>query len=172
MRYEALSHAKQSLELKPKWWWRAYHSIGCAYHPFNKYSKAFFNFDKALAIEPTNKGVKAARHESKFKLWIEKRSEHLDERSSPQTTEQLLEKNNKNGLRVRPEMFKKMDKIVDLMDNSEGDVVRGHRYYDGMTAFRQDYEMAAKYFGKAAKQPPKKFMDLPKILVSLRLNVL
>ncbi len=69
-------------------------------------------------------------------------------------------------------MFKKMDKIVDLMDNSEGDVVRGHRYYDGMTAFRQDYEMAAKYFGKAAKQPPKKFMDLPKILVSLRLNVL
>jgi hypothetical protein len=41
-----------------------------------------------------------------------------------------------------------------------------------MAAFRQNYEMTAKYFGKAAKQPPKKFMDLPKILVSLRLNIL
>jgi hypothetical protein len=107
LRYEALSHAKQ----------RAYHSIGCAYHPLNKYSKAFFNFDRALAIEPTNKGIKAARHESKFKLGKEKRFEHLDERSSPQTTEQLLQKVNKNGLRVTPEMYKKMDKIVDLMDN-------------------------------------------------------
>jgi hypothetical protein len=75
--------------------------------------KSFLNFDRALAIEPTNKGVKAARHESKFKLGIEKRFEHLDERSSPQTIEQFLEKVNKNGLRVRPEIFNNMDKIVD-----------------------------------------------------------
>ncbi len=150
LRYKALSDAKQSLELSPLWW-RAYHRIGCAYHALHKFPKAIFNFNRALAIEPTKEEVKTARDESRYKLGIEQRFEHLDERYSPQTTEEHLKQVNKNGLILTPEMFKMMDKVVDLKDVSAGDVVRGHRHYHGMAGFKQDYEMSAKYFGKAAR---------------------
>jgi len=149
-RYKALSDAKQSLELSPLWW-RAYHLIGCAYHALNKFPKAIFNFDRALAIEPTKQEVKDARDESRFKLGIEQHFEHLDETHSPQTTEEHLKQVNKNGSKVTPEMFKMMDKIVDLEDITAGDVIRGHRHYHGMAGFKQDYEMSAKYFAKAAR---------------------
>ncbi len=149
-RYKALSDAKQSLELSPLWW-RAYHLIGCAYHALNKFPKAIFNFDRALAIEPTKQEVKDARDESRFKLGIEQHFEHLDETHSPQATEEHLKQVNKNGSKVTPEMFKMMDKIVDLEDITAGDVIRGHRHYHGMAGFKQDYEMSAKYFAKAAR---------------------
>ncbi|CAF4987576.1 unnamed protein product, partial [Rotaria sp. Silwood1] len=79
------------------------------------------------------------------------RREHLDPRLQPITMEEHLnEMKEKTG--IDPKIIRSGHQVCEKMFPPEADVVRGHKYEHGDIDVKQDYEQAAKYFAKAARQ--------------------
>jgi TPR repeat protein len=149
-RYQALQDAKQSRNLSPTWW-KGHFRVGNVYATLNEHEKAVNSFGRALALAPGNIEIQKALDESQSVIGRQARQEHLDPRSKPATvSETLNELNQKFG--IDPEQVRLSHSLLDRIDPSAADVVKGHKYEHGDTDVKQDYEQAATYFAKAAAQ--------------------
>jgi hypothetical protein len=53
---------------------------------------------------------------------------------------------------TNPEKILIAERLLREIDPSVADLAKGHRYEHGYIDFKQDYEVVAKYFAKAASQ--------------------
>ncbi|CAF3902214.1 unnamed protein product, partial [Adineta steineri] len=149
-RYRALQDAKQARNLWSTWW-KGHFRVGKVYATINEHEKAINSFERALALGPTNNDVQKALDNSRLIHSQQLRQEHLDPRLQPKTMdEQLSELQQKMG--VNPEHVRLGHSLIEEIDSSGTDVVKAHKYEHGDIDVKQDYEQAAKYFAKAARQ--------------------
>jgi TPR repeat protein len=149
-RYRALQDAKQSRNLN-RTWWKGHFRVGNVYAALNEHEKAINSFGRALALDPANTEIQKALDESQSILARKSRQEHLNPRTTPATmSETLNDMNQKFG--TDPQQVRLMHSLLDRIDPSAADVVRGHKYEHGDIDVNQDYEQAANYFAKAAGQ--------------------
>ncbi|CAF1028525.1 unnamed protein product [Adineta steineri] len=149
-RYRALQDAKQARNLWSTWW-KGHFRVGKVYATINEHEKAINSFERALALGPTNNDVQKALDNSRLIHSQQLRQEHLDPRLQPKTMdEQLSELQQKMG--VNPEHVRLGHSLIEEIDSSGADVVKAHKYEHGDIDVKQDYEQAAKYFAKAARQ--------------------
>ncbi|CAF3202221.1 unnamed protein product, partial [Rotaria sp. Silwood2] len=132
-RYRALQDAKQARILAPTWW------------------KTIVSFERALALDPSNSEIREALDDSRHVHGQQSRREHLDPRLQPITMEEHLNEM-KEKIGMDPQIIRSGHQVCEKMFPSEADVVRGHKYEHGDIDVKQDYEQAAKYFAKAARQ--------------------
>ena len=153
----ALNDAQMAADLNPKWY-KAYYRLGQIYKEFNNLVKSQENFKIALLLQPNDEELKNALAQVKYLYFEQLRSAHFDEQCAPRTTEEhfqrMIEKN------IEPiygnnksDFIERIDKIVEISkkeDPALADVWLAHEYRDGSKNFKQNYELAAKYYGKAA----------------------
>ncbi|CAF3779137.1 unnamed protein product [Rotaria socialis] len=149
-RYRALQDAKQARILRSTWW-KGHLRVGKVYTALNEHEKAINSFERALALAPTNDDIKKALDESHHILGRQQRQEHLDPESKPKSIlEQLNDKQQKFGL--NSEAVCKTYKLFREKNPSLADVEKGYKYEHGDNDVKQNYEEAARYFEKAARQ--------------------
>ncbi|CAF1182899.1 unnamed protein product [Adineta steineri] len=144
----ALKDAKQARKL---WvtWWKAHFRVGQVYAILDYHDKAINSFERALALDPTKIEIQKALDESRIIVHRNSRQEYLDPRANWKTIpENLNELKEKFGL--DPEMVRQNRSLLELIDPSAADVMKGHQFALGDIDVIQDYEQAAKYFAKAA----------------------
>ncbi|CAF1239156.1 unnamed protein product [Adineta steineri] len=144
----ALKDAKQARKL---WvtWWKAHFRVGQVYAILGYHDKAINSFERALALDPTKSETQKALDESRIIVHRNARQEYLDPRANWKTIpENLNELKEKFGL--DPEMVRQNRSLLELIDPSAADVMKGHQFVLGDIDVIQDYEQAAKYFAKAA----------------------
>ncbi|CAF4169035.1 unnamed protein product, partial [Rotaria sordida] len=149
-RYCALQDAKQARNLWPTWW-KGHLRVGKVYAALNDYEKAINSFERALALAPTNNEIRKALDESRQILGRHLRLEHLESKLSPRSIPEQLSKLQRN-LGLDPEEVRMIYRLLEEIDPSMSDVIKGHQYEHGDINVKQDYEQAAKYFAKAANQ--------------------
>ena len=149
-RYRALHDAKQARSLWPRSW-QGHFRVGKANAALNEHEKAISSLERALALDPVNKKIQDALHDSRQIQGLQMRHEHLDPRKKPRTMEELFQ-DMKQDLGTNPEHIRLAHRLLDQSDPVGADVVRGHKYFHGDIDVKQDYEQAAKYFAKAASQ--------------------
>ena len=149
-RYRALQDAKQARILWPTWW-KGHFRVGKVYATLNENDKAITSFERALALAPTNDEIKNALVDARQTHSRQLRQEHLDPRLQPITMdEHLNEMKTKFGF--DPQHIRFSHSLVESIDPVAADVVKGHKYEHGDVDIKQDYEQAARYFAKAARQ--------------------
>ncbi|CAF5022111.1 unnamed protein product, partial [Rotaria sp. Silwood1] len=147
-RYRALQDAKQARNLWSTWW-KGHYRVGKAHAAFDDHEKAVNSFERAFALDPTRKEIQEALDESRIILSRQSRQEYLDPKLYTKTIPELLkERQQKFG--TDPEMVRIFDSLIEEIDPSRADVLKGHKYELGDFNVKQDYEQAAKYFAKAA----------------------
>ncbi|XP_047141175.1 uncharacterized protein LOC105845503 [Hydra vulgaris] len=150
----AVADAKKTCFYQPVWF-KGYAQLGDIYHTINELQKAVKNYEKALAFSTNNDEVKNSLASLKVKLGEQYRQEHLIKLplSTEEQEDQFLMQfrkyfpNSKNLNTYYSEMknfFIKADPILK-------DVWTGHEYRDGSKNVKQNYEIAAKYYSKAAQ---------------------
>jgi TPR repeat protein len=114
-------------------------------------------YKKALAIDVGNKELKNSLAFVRSKKGQQDRKEHLDPKFQPLTTEEnneifskILKEN--QGVSIDTKEIEKLRKMMEELDPSKADVYLGHDYRDGSKKTKQSYEMAAKYYAKAAQK--------------------
>ncbi|CAF0807054.1 unnamed protein product [Didymodactylos carnosus] len=149
-RYRALRDSKQARMLWPTSW-KGHFRVGKAYAALNEHEKAINSFERALALDPSNRKIQEELSNSRQIQARQLRQEHLDPRLKPLTVpEQLNEMKEKIG--TDPQQVRLAHSLLDRVNPSGADVVKGHKYEHGDIDVKQDYEQAAKYFAKAASQ--------------------
>ncbi|CAF4113214.1 unnamed protein product [Rotaria sordida] len=149
-RYRALQDAKQARNLWPTWW-KGHLRVGKVYAVLNDHEKAINSFERALALAPTNNEIQKALYESRQILGRQLRLEHLESKLSPRSIPEQLNELQRN-LGLDPEEVRMTYRLLEEIDPSIADVIKGHQYEHGDIDVKQDYEQAAKYFAKAANQ--------------------
>jgi TPR repeat protein len=149
-RYCALRDAKQARNLWSTWW-KAHFCVGKVYATLNEHVKAINSLERALALDPANNKIQKALDESRKIHNQQLRQEHLNPKMSPRTIpEQLNELQQQMG--IDPQQVRLVQSLLEEVDPSEADVIKGHKYEHGDVDIKQDYEQAVKYFAKAASQ--------------------
>lgn len=148
-RYKALYDAKQAINLWPTWW-RAYYRAGCAYTALNKMEKAIDVLDRALALEPVNQDVQDARDYARMKLGQQDRSEHLDHRSIEVPDKGQGRLWDKSSFDVQSTVMGMLKDEGTGLGNIVQDLIEAENYRYGMNGYPVDYNLAAKYYEKAA----------------------
>ncbi|CAF0868108.1 unnamed protein product [Brachionus calyciflorus] len=156
--FKALVDVEQSINYNPKWF-KAYARLGQVYVEFNEIPKAIENFTKALVLDPSNEEIKTLLAETKYLDFEQSRLAHLDESTQPQTVEergqefmkQYENQFGRDNSKKSSEVFENIKEILIKGDKTLEDVFLGHEYRDGSKNHEQNYEMAAKYYSKAAK---------------------
>lgn len=123
----------------------------------NDLESSIENYKIALLIEPNDEELKNSLAEVKHMHFEQNRSSHLDEQCLPRTTEENTErmfekKVERIGLN-KAEWDKKVKFLTEKtkeLDPILADVWLAHEYRDGSKNVAQNYELAAKYYGKAA----------------------
>ena len=147
-RYLALQDAEHARDLRPTWS-KAHYRIGQAHVALGEYTKAVHSFDKALALDPTNAEMKNARDFALDKKHYYDRQDHLAPQNMPRTTrEQLDELSKKCGYSA--EHYKTFIEFIRKSDPGKDAVFTAHQYRDGDGNIKQDYELAARFYSKAA----------------------
>ena len=148
----ALDDAKEAIKLRPAWF-KGYFRAGSAYHTLRKYEKAVRQFDWALSLAPGNSEIQHARDDSRMKLGIDLRNEHLDPAqlkllsNTTEETRKMIEE--RLGKPVSKEMLGKAQSLMEKQIPGQADVYKGHKYRDG-TDVKQDDDTAVKLYTKAA----------------------
>ncbi len=114
-------------------------------------------YNKALAIDLGNEELKNSLAFVRYKKGEQDRLEHLDPNHNLLTSEekhehflhQLNLQNENQRVTIHLNEFRKH--LLEF-DSSKADVFLGHDYRDGSKSIKQNYEMAAKYYGKAAQK--------------------
>ncbi|CAF3999454.1 unnamed protein product [Rotaria sp. Silwood2] len=149
-RYHALRDAKQARMLSPTSW-QGHFRVGKAYSALSEHERAINSFERALALDPNNKKIQEALDDSRQVQCRQSRNEHLDPKCQPITIpEHLNEMKQKFG--TDPQQIRAVHKLLEKVDSSMANVIKGHKYEHGDIDIKQDYEQAAKYFAKAANQ--------------------
>jgi tetratricopeptide (TPR) repeat protein len=144
----AVKDAKQARKL---WltWWKAHFRVGQVYAVLDEHEKAINSFERAFALDPTKSEIQTALDESRIIVHRNSRQEYLDPRANwktiPENLNELKEK-----LGIDPEAIRKSRRLLEQIDPSAADVMKGHQFALGDIDVIQDYEQAAKYFAKAA----------------------
>jgi TPR repeat protein len=149
-RYHALRDAKQARMLSSTSW-QGHFRVGKAYAALSEHEKAMSSFQRALALDPTNKKIQEAMDESRQIQGRMSRYEHLDPRLKPTTMEEHLNEM-KEKVGTNPQQVRLIHTLLTKVDPSAADVVKGHKYEHSDIDVKQDYEQAAKYFAKAASK--------------------
>ncbi|CAF1518655.1 unnamed protein product [Adineta steineri] len=144
----ALKDAKQARKLWETWW-KAHFGVGKVYAILDYHDKAINSFERALALDPTKSEIQKALDESRIIVHRNSRQEYLDPQENwkiiPENLNELKEK-----FGLDPEIVRKDRSLLELIDPSAADVMKGHQFARGNIDVIQDYEQAAKYFAKAA----------------------
>ncbi|CAF3804048.1 unnamed protein product [Rotaria sordida] len=149
-RYRALQDAKQARNLWSTWW-KGHFRVGKVHAALDEHEKAVNSFERAFTLDPTRKEIQEAMDESRIMLNRQSQQEYLDPKLYTKTIPEILnEFQQKFG--TDPEMVRKYDSLIEEIDPSRADVLKGHRYELGDIDVKQDYEQAAKYFAKAASE--------------------
>ncbi|CAF4135221.1 unnamed protein product [Rotaria sordida] len=149
-RYHALRDAKQARMLSPTSW-QGHFRVGKAYSALSEHERAINSFERALALDSNNKKIQEALNASRQVQCRQSRNEHIDPRCQPITIpEHLNEMKQKFG--TDPQQVRAVHNLLEKMNLSTADVIKGHKYEHGDIDIKQDYEQAAKYFAKAANQ--------------------
>ncbi|CAF4762809.1 unnamed protein product, partial [Rotaria sp. Silwood2] len=117
----------------------------------DEHEKAVNSFERALALDSTRKEIQQALDESRIILSRQSQQEYLDPKLYTKTIPELL-KELQQKFGTDPEKVCKYHSLIEKIDPSRADVVRGHKYELGDIDVKQDYEQAAKHFAKAASQ--------------------
>ncbi|CAF1308891.1 unnamed protein product [Adineta ricciae] len=144
----ALKDAKQARKL---WytWWKAHFRVGLIYAVLEDHEKAINSFERALALDPSRNEIQQPLAESRIIVHRNSRQEYTDLQADWKPIhERLNELKEKYG--IDPEQRRQFDNLRALLDPSEADVLKGHKFSLGDIDVIQDYEQAAKYFAKAA----------------------
>ena len=118
-----------------------------------KQSEKFYKL--ALAIDFDNKEFKNSLAMVRSKLGQQQRKEHLDIKHVPLTTEENNEfifktLQESQGISLDKNTLEEWKRMIENDDPTKKDVFLAHEYRDGSNKLKQSYEMAAKYYGKAA----------------------
>uniref|UniRef100_A0A914YSU1 DZIP3-like HEPN domain-containing protein n=1 Tax=Panagrolaimus superbus TaxID=310955 RepID=A0A914YSU1_9BILA len=138
--------AEWAVQLWPCWW-RGYYRLGRAQAAREQWSKAEDSLNKALALN-SNKEVFHELSIVRTKKGISSRQEHLNPAQQPKSQEEDIEEVC-SRLGISKEQSKKLMKVV-MSSPKYGNIIRGHKYRDGIGGVEQDYAKAALYYGKAA----------------------
>ncbi len=153
----ALNDAEMASELNPKWY-KAFYRLGQIYNELNDLEKSQEYLKIALLIKPIDEEVKNLYAEVKYLYFEQLRMAHIDEQCAPRTTEE-------NDLRIYEKKIEQIGldnrskwnetsnfcmKKAKKEDPVLADVWLAHEYRDGSKNVVQNYELAAKYYGKAA----------------------
>ena len=149
-RYRALQDAKQARILWSTWW-KAHFRVGKIYVAMNENEKAIRSFERALALAPSNNEVQDALSSARQVHGQQTRKEHLDPRLQPRTMDEGL-KELQEKLGLDPQKVRMTHRSLEKSYPAGADVVKGHKYEHGDVDTKQDYEQAARYFAKAARQ--------------------
>lgn len=155
--YKALIDAEQSINFNPKWF-KPYARLAQVYVELNEREKAIENFTKALVLNPSSMEIKSMLANSKYLNFEQNRYSHFDKNTQPKTTEErfeeILQKQSIHfGMNDSKKLIENLDdlkKIAIELDKSLEDVYLAHEYRDGSLNCKQDYQMAAKLYSKAA----------------------
>lgn len=148
----ARKDAKNSKNLNPDWY-KAYLRLGRAYEALNKLDDAIKAFHKALILEPNNEELKIAHANATRNKGIQDRYEHLDSGMNGISSEQALQDFQvRTGKNMKLEDLDKLSKFTKSLNPVLEDVWKGHQYRDGDNGVKQDYAMAAKYYGLAVNK--------------------
>ncbi|RNA15295.1 Sel1 domain repeat-containing [Brachionus plicatilis] len=153
-----LVDAQQSIAFSPNWF-KPYARLAQIYVEFNEIPKAIENYNKALILNPSNEEVKKLLANTKYLEFEQNRYAHLDDAAQPKTSEEHfdehIQKVNKyigeKNTEIIRENFDKFKKMAIEDDKNLKDVFLAHEYRDGSLKCKQNYDMAAKLYGKAAK---------------------
>ena len=149
-RYRALQDAKEARNICSTWW-KGHFRVGKVYAALNEHVKAIRSFERALALAPTNNDIQKALGESRDILSRQQRHDHLDPRLTPKTMPEHL-KQLQQTVGIDPKKVRRCHRLLEQIDPVGVDVVKGHKYEHGDDDVKQDYQQAAQYFGKAARQ--------------------
>ncbi|CAF4123709.1 unnamed protein product, partial [Rotaria sordida] len=150
-RYQSLLDAKQSRNRWPTWP-KAHFRIGKSYSSLNEHEKAINSFERALAFAPSDRAIKDALDDSRTILQRQLRQQHLDPLENPTTMNDFYQQMSKRtGMSVEQARLV-TQLILENHDSAEAHVLRGHQYFCGDTGVQQNYELAARWYTKAAQQ--------------------
>jgi TPR repeat protein len=151
---KALSDAQQACSLNPKWF-KAHARLGKIYMELNNIEMSIKNYEKALSLKPDNSELKNSLANAKFMQFEQNRMGHLDEENFPNSMDEY----ETSFLNLMKERFGHQTEMHDWENKknaffAENPIYealwKGHEYRNGSKNVKQNYEMAAKYFGKAA----------------------
>ncbi|RNA21414.1 hsp70-Hsp90 organizing 2 [Brachionus plicatilis] len=169
--FKSLVDAEQANELNPKWC-KTWARLGQIYAELNEYEKCSPNYTKALELEPSNEHVKNLLAQAKTLNFEQKRLAHFDDSYAPKVTEErthieifvhfwffdLLKQSIQSQALLGQE---NTDRFKHTFERTKQDLIKsdksleyvwlGHEHRDGSSTYKQSYELAAKYYAKAAK---------------------
>ena len=153
--YRALIDAEKTCSHHPVWF-KGYAQLGEIYCKMNKFNKAVECFEKALAFSFNSEEMKNSLTIAKSKLGEQQRYDHLNKfpLSTEEHEEQFFQKLKNSFCGSNIENLNLLDlknKLVES-DPTLKIVWTGHEYRDGSKTVKQDYEMAAKFYSKAAQR--------------------
>ncbi|KAJ3317286.1 hypothetical protein HDV06_001806 [Boothiomyces sp. JEL0866] len=143
----ALDDSEKAIEYQRDWW-KGYYRKGLALESLKENDKALSAYQKAKTLEKNTKTAETALFNLRLKSTKNKRQDHLDPHSMPMLySERLDNLYAKTGGSAHSRMISKMKEVLPPAEKA---VLIGHQYRDGDTDVEQDYEMAVKYYSKAA----------------------
>lgn len=151
---KALSDAQKACSLNPKWF-KAYARLGQIYKELNNIEMSIKNYEKAFSLMPDNSELKNSLACVKFMQFEQNRMGHFDEENMPKSMDEY-EMSFLNLLKERfgDQMAMKDWENIKNTCLNENPILealwKGHEYRNGSKNVKQNYEMAAKYFSKAA----------------------
>ncbi|CAF0777020.1 unnamed protein product [Brachionus calyciflorus] len=158
--FKALVDAEQANIYKPQWS-KTYARLGQVYAELNEYKKSIDFYTQALVLDPSNEEYKNLLAKIKNLKFEQNRFAHLDESSQPKTSEERRDeifKKVKERLgddlqdKKLIKQFEALKKEIIKIDKSYEDVFMGNEYRDGSSTCKQNFELAAKYYAKAAQK--------------------
>ncbi|RWS09620.1 uncharacterized protein B4U79_17242 [Dinothrombium tinctorium] len=137
--YLALFDAKQVISFRP-YWWRGYFQLGLAYSNLRKFEKALLNFERSLAIDPTNELVRKERDVALFISNKQKLGSYSDNF-----------KNFKDFCENRGIEFLAFLKKLKRSKDSLSQVLTGMKHEEGYQGIKVNFEVAAQNYRQAAQ---------------------
>ncbi|KAJ3268499.1 hypothetical protein HDV01_002702 [Terramyces sp. JEL0728] len=143
----SLDDSEKAIEYQRDWW-KGYYRKGLALESLKENDKALSAYEKATILENPTKTAESALFRLRLKLGKDQRQDHLNPKAMPMLFSERLENlHAKTGGSAHPRMISKMKEVLPPAEKA---VLTGHQYRDGDTDVKQDYEMAVKYYSKAA----------------------
>ena len=154
--YQSLSDAEKAIDYRP-YMTTGYIQAAELSLKLNELAKSEKYYEKALAIECDNSEFKNGLAFVRSKIGEQERQEHLDLRylqlSMEESNELLsLKLKEDQGISIGNEKINKLKKVMEKIHPIKADVYLGHEYRVGSIKIKQNYEMAAKCYRKAAEK--------------------
>ena len=152
--YRALIDAEKTCSHHPVWF-KGYAQLGEIYCKMNKFNKAVQCYEKALAFSFNSEEMRNSLGFMKAKLGDQQRYDHLNQYplSTEEHEEQFFQKSKERfSGNIENLNLSDIKKKVFESDPTLKIISIGHEYRDGSKTVKQDYEMAAKFYSKAAQK--------------------